>query len=351
MNTRIAIISLLGLFLYIGDGSAQCLFGDCRNGYGEYVFKGNAGTYEGTFKQGLPNGQGLCRFSNGDVYKGEWLQGKFHGHGRLSLADGTELLGQWKNGQYQGATSEIIEPDSKAQEGQQVWALVVGVSDYHHMPALRYADDDAYQIHNFLLAAEGMALPSTQVSFLLNESATRQNILNALDRLARQADADDLILFYFSGHGLKGSFLPFDYDGFNNQVFHNEINNALKPSRAAHRICIADACHSGSQMAARDAEVSWIQEWYPVLLEDHPALTFFLSSKSSERSLESAGLRMGVFSHFLIRGLRGEADVNQDVRITLAELYDYVSQAVREYTGQQQHPLLAGDYDPDLVLK
>lgn len=347
LHTTLLIVSLLSAGLV----QAQCISGNCLDGQGQYTFKNNTAIYTGNFLQSLPNGKGHCEFQNGDEYNGDWKNGKFHGEGMLTLADGSQLKGEWRQGSFEGASRKLQTNEVSYQSGQKIWALVVGVSDYHHMPVLRYADDDAYQFHNHLLASDGMALPSTQVKFLINESATRQNILSELQWIANQADEDDLILFYFSGHGLKGSFLPFDYDGFNHQVFHNEINNLLKPSKAANRICIADACHSGSLMAARGEEDTWIANWYPMLLSEQAEMTFFLSSKSSERSLESAGLRMGVFSHFLIEGLKGAAESNNDDLITLIELYQFVSARVSAYTGQQQHPLLAGEYDPNLVLR
>ncbi len=71
-----------------------------------------------------------------------------------------------------------------------------------------------------------------------------------------------------------------------------------------------------------------------------------MSSKAEETSLESSGLRQGVFSHFLIRGLKGEADKNSDKVVTIQELFDFVFGNVRDYAGNRQSPVLKGTYDP-----
>ncbi len=75
-----------------------------------------------------------------------------------------------------------------------------------------------------------------------------------------------------------------------------------------------------------------------------------MSSKSNETSLESSGLRQGVFSHFLIRGLKGEADRDGDRVVTMRELYQYVRERTSEYTGGLQSPLLQGDFDPMMPI-
>jgi uncharacterized caspase-like protein len=75
-----------------------------------------------------------------------------------------------------------------------------------------------------------------------------------------------------------------------------------------------------------------------------------MSSKGDETSLESAGLRQGVFSHFLIRGLKGEADKNKDKVISVREIFDFVYSNVRAYTGNRQSPVLKGAFDPTMPV-
>ena len=75
-----------------------------------------------------------------------------------------------------------------------------------------------------------------------------------------------------------------------------------------------------------------------------------LSSKQEETSLESSGMRQGVFSHYLIDGLKGASDLNKDRIITIRELYDYVYANVKKFSGNAQTPVIAGNYDNNMPV-
>ena len=158
-------------------------------------------------------------------------------------------------------------------------------------------------------------------------------------------------MLYYSGHGLKGAFIPIDFDGFNNRLDHDEVNAIFKRSPAKYKLCIADACHSGSLLAMKSANVSSVLDnYYKTLSEANAGTALIMSSKSEETSLESSGLRQGVFSHFLIRGLKGEADDNNDKVVTVDELYNFIAVKTREYTGNRQSPVIKGDYDGNMTV-
>ncbi|MBK9110102.1 MAG: hypothetical protein IPM92_17490 [Saprospiraceae bacterium] len=56
------------------------------------------------------------------------------------------------------------------------------------------------------------------------------------------------------------------------------------------------------------------------------------------------------FFTFLIRGLKGDADADGDQTIVLKELFEYIYKNVREYTGNVQTPMIAGDYDEQMPV-
>ena len=60
--------------------------------------------------------------------------------------------------------------------------------------------------------------------------------------------------------------------------------------------------------------------------------------------------KKGVFSHFLIRGLEGEADRNIDKIVTVTELFDFISTNVKSYTANRQSPVIKGSFDRKMTV-
>ena len=335
-----------------------CVSGDCQEGDGTYFFKDGT-KYLGQFRNGLPHGQGKVEYLNGEIYEGEMAEGQFDGYGTLRLVNGTEVVGYWSKGTYISTKPKLHETQVEDSHLKtftlnpdvEVWAVVVGVAGYDHMPVLKYTDDDAYRMYAFFKSPEGGALDDDHISILVDEAATKENILATMTNVFHKAGENDLVIMYFSGHGLKDSFLPIDFDGFNQKILHSEINQIFAQSQAKYKLCIADACHSGSILAMRGDKIpDALRTYYSTLAQADRGSALLMSSKSDETSLESSGLRQGVFSHFLIRGLTGESDSNNDKVVTIQELYDFIYFNVRAYTGKRQSPIMMGDYDQDMTI-
>jgi uncharacterized caspase-like protein len=231
-----------------------------------------------------------------------------------------------------------------------IWAVVVGVGAYTAMNPLRYSDDDANLFFSFLRSPEGGALPENQVELLVDEWATRENILNTMREYFLRADENDVVLLYFSGHGLDGCFLPVDYDGFNNKLRHEELKNIFMESKAKHKLCIADACHSGSlnysdDLVAKGPMPISLQRYYQAFEDARGGMALLMSSRANELSMEDKGLKHGIFTYYVMRGLKGNADDDNDDLVTISELYRFVYNKVRLYTANTQSPILTGTYD------
>jgi hypothetical protein len=340
-----------------------CIRGDCGNGAGTYIFKDGA-KYVGQFANGTPNGEGTVFYTNGERYEGSFIAGAFDGFGVLFQNNGTQVSGLWKGGNYIGSIPSLPaqtqgpslqgnpgEPTTRQRPSVRIWAVIVGVAAYNHMPVLRYTDDDAYRIYAFLKSPEGGALADEQIRILIDEDATSFHIKKTMQEVFSNAGENDLVLLYFSGHGLKGAFLPFDFDGFSNKLMHAEVKRLLRDSPAKYKLCVADACHSGSLLGSRSGDLQGtLDDYYDALASAQSGTALIMSSKSNETSLESSGLRHGVFSHFFIRGLKGEADQDNNGTVTVQELFNYVQSNVRTYTRNRQSPVIRGDYDPNLPI-
>ncbi|NJL74524.1 MAG: peptidase C14 caspase catalytic subunit p20 [Saprospiraceae bacterium] len=359
---------------YFGD-----FYENSLQGSGRMKFS-NGDVYDGEWRNGKPNGDGKYIFTNGDVYEGQMKEGLLEGYGIIRYADGSSYKGNWKGSLKNGkgvlitALGDVVEdewiddrlvkelfgdtttkdtenfnfPDVNRDPAIKIWAVVVGIGSYEHMPSLRFTDDDAYQFFAFLKSPEGGALPETQLRVLIDENATYRNIIYTMRRVLMQADDNDVVLFYFSGHGFEESFVPVDYDGSRNLLMHDEVRKLVDASQAKHKIIIADACHSGGY-AYKSLDAT-VQRFYRAFENSKGGTVLLLSSKEKEYSLEDGGLRSGVFSYFVVKGMKGEADENNDRLITVQELYDYTKKNVRHYTANMQTPLLLGDFDPSTPI-
>ncbi len=333
-----------------------CIKGDCINGTGVYLYE-DGGQYEGQFRDGLYNGSGSFVWSDGSSYSGGFSNGQYHGSGRY-LANGKETIGTWKDGHYQKQADKTPEPIITIAKANTVniYAVVIGVSDYTAMPKLSYTDDDAFYFYSHLLSNKGGALPEEQVNILVNEKARKEDILLTISETFARADEDDVIMLYFSGHGLRGYFLPQDYNGdLSSAVSHQDISRLMNMSKAKHKICIADACHSGSftrGLTARGEDDGFTNTriFYDAFLKAQGGVALLMSSLEDQVSLESNRLGRGVFSKFLIDGLSGAANTNGDKIVTITELFEYVNTRTMKYTAKLQKPILHGDFDPNMPV-
>ncbi len=338
------------------EGLKNCGSG-CNNEVGEYRYPDGT-VYRGEICDGVPSGQGSIYYTDGNQYNGQVAFHRPEGLGLMRYADGLIKGGLWQKGLlYRSLYEDRGRPAAQIavdyDPAVKVWAVIVGIERYYHMPALRYTKSDAFYLYSHLRSPEGGALPANQIRLLVDEDASHRNIIMAMRDVYLRADENDVVLFYFSGHGLAGSFLPVDYDGFDNRLEHFELREALLATRARHKLIIADACHSGSLvpeangLAARSGGIdNQLLQYYQALSDAKAGTALLLSSKGVEYSLEDGGLRSGVFSHYLIRGLEGGADQNRDKIVSIQELFEYIHREVRIYTGNLQTPVLSGDYDP-----
>jgi len=81
--------------------------GTCKNGlaHGEGEAYG-VDYYQGYFKKGLPDGEGIYKWSTGEVYKGNWRKGMRQGMGTFSFKThgmDTTIVGKWVKDKFFGA--------------------------------------------------------------------------------------------------------------------------------------------------------------------------------------------------------------------------------------------------------
>jgi TolB-like protein len=245
-----------------------------------------------------------------------------------------------------------------------VYAVIVGVSKYKNSKFnLNYADADAKLFYDFLKSPSGGAIPDDRIKLITNEEANRPTVLKYIQKVFKEANKEDMIIFYFAGHGwAEGQTMYFlsnevEMDNLiGTAVSQTDIENAVKVSKARRAIMVMDACHAGATkinfLASRDIDVS--NKLILEIAQSSEGLRIITAAGVNQQSKEDVrwGGGHGAFTWYFIEGAKGAADVNKDKVVTLREVFDYVDQKVNEATEGNQRPDREGDLDiPMSVIK
>ena len=270
----------------------------------------------------------------------------------------------FNNSSGAGQSATPSQSAAPVSSNMKVWVVIVGVADYLVGDLrLNYTDDDAYKMYAFYKSPEGGSLPDEQIAVLIDEEATRANVMRTIKNVYAKATEDDVIVFYFSGHGAEGAFITYEFDGniidYKGLLLHDELNDIFDSSKARYKYLIADACHSGSSAESRNnRSISTNNKsvkgskgtFYEAFEHTKNGFVMLLSSMSDEVSLETSGVRQGIFSYYLLHGMKGEGDRNKDNIVTVVELFDYINNGVTDFTNGSQNPVLSGNYEDTMPI-
>lgn len=206
---------------------------------------------------------------------------------------------------------------------------------------LRYAVSDAEHFVEVLQEMGGLD-PADVVLLRDPDLAAFEQGLADLGRrvqAARRWGGRLEVLLYYSGHAdEEGLLLAGDHLGY------QQLLDSLKTTEAAVRIAVLDACNSGSITRIKGGKPQ-----PPFLVDesfDMRGYAFLTSSSADEAAQESDQIEASFFTHYLISGMRGAADVTGDGRVTLHEAYQFAFDETRARTigtaGGTQHPAYEG---------
>lgn len=259
-----------------------------------------------------------------------------------------------------GTTSRTVSSVGSYQFGGRRYALVVGVSRYKFheggLNDLEYADADSRSIAQFLKTRAGFK--DADISYLENENATVENVRAAVDLFLDRARENDLVFLFVASHGTQDPFDPKNlYLVLHDSKVTNMSRTALNMSelqtlfstrlRAKRMVILIDACHSGGVDAGQASGARQLERnenntfnVYAEKLFSGEGRALLTSSDVNEISQEGKkwGGGHGVFTWAILEGLSGVADFNHDRVVTTGELFDFVSNKVREQTSGRQSP-------------
>ena len=239
------------------------------------------------------------------------------------------------------------------------YALVIGISGYPNYPSemqVHYGDKDAEAFADFIGTAPGGGFRTT---LLTNEHARRSDILQAIKSIGKDAKSNDIVYIFFAGHGAvdgydQAYFMPYDGDskfpeglGIRMDEFLADVDKNI----SSNTVFFIDACHAGAALqpgsgARGDVGVvpKLTEEWTKAFkFRSGNLLSMGLfAASSNEVSWEDSVAGHGLFTEYLIDGMKGAADTNADGKITAQELFRYVDFKVEEESKRrfkQQTPV------------
>jgi response regulator of citrate/malate metabolism len=240
--------------------------------------------------------------------------------------------------------------------------LSIGIAKYSAIKPLKKAVTDASDMARTLL---NNGYTKENCCLLTDQDATKAKISDALNWLAASATADDTVVIFFSGHGLRriGGFKPGEYlcpvdtdvmDLENTCISSTEFTNALKAIRAGRLVVLIDSCHSGgvgeTKAIGTTVKSGLSEDTYNLFAKNtgdsKQGRVIIASCKSDEVSWELPEMDNGLFTHYLLEGLHGEA-ARLDGKVPIMRLFEYVSDRVSQHRAQ--HPIIKADSENFIV--
>ena len=224
------------------------------------------------------------------------------------------------------------------------YALIIGVAKYldPEIPQLQYSDRDATIFADFLKSKAGGSVPKENIRLLVDEAATSGAVINAIYWLKDICSKGDKVYIYFSGHGdlenitmFNNGFLicydspPFNYVNLALSIdYLNDIANTISIKKQANVIMITDACHSGKMTEKRFKGNFLAGDQLRKVRNKEIRITSSSADQLSNEKADWGGGR-GVFSYYLINGLKGLAAKSNTSNVTLDDIKSYLDSSLK----------------------
>ncbi|MCU0492898.1 MAG: caspase family protein, partial [Chloroflexaceae bacterium] len=237
-------------------------------------------------------------------------------------------------------------------------ALLVGVSLYEdqHISNLPFCENDVNSLRDQLLPHYDIVRTLTEGS--AEGAPNRANILSELDNLAQSSNEDDLLLFYFSGHGAtfngEGYLLPKDTKASSFRftgIAIREIGYILRTCVARAKVFVIDSCHAGATIGKADNTMT--QGFLERVFIEAEGSAILASCKNEQKSYFWTEKQASVYTHYFIEAVSGSADFDQKGFTTVNDINRYVTDNVKTWAlqhGVSQTPTLQYTVVGDIII-
>jgi len=239
------------------------------------------------------------------------------------------------------------------------FALIIGNTEYTD-PGLAQLTAPGKDAEDFARVLKDQDIGAFDtVNVLVDEQAS--SVIEAIDEFFDQKKPDDLLVLYFSGHGIRDEIGSL-YLAFKNTIRtrlrstaikSDYIRDAMDQSRSKRQVLILDCCNSGAFPQGTKAELGGsmgmtkaFQGYGRFVLTASDATQFAWEGDKVIGETDNS-----LFTHFLVKGLEGEADSDGDGRITVDELYDYAFDQISRVTPKQTPTKSSSKVEGEIVLR
>ena len=228
------------------------------------------------------------------------------------------------------------------------YALIIGINKYENVQKLDFAADDAIAMKEILI--ESFNFPEDNISILLNEEATKDNIVKEFSNVVFKAQEGDRVLVFFAGHGdtielpeggQMGYLIPVNGDADNlyySSIAMDELKRLSLMSKAKHMLYLVDACYGGIATVGSRGLSTNTPNYIDKIVSDKARQVITAGGKG-EQVIEKSEWGHSAFTLNLKRGLKDKrADLNSDGYITANELGMFLREKVTIDSDNQQTP-------------
>lgn len=243
---------------------------------------------------------------------------------------------------------------SAAKKEGRLLVLSIGVSLYDDETVLdlKLPAKDAKDFVQVASTQEGGFYNKVEARSLLNDQATRTNIIEALDWLQETAKTEDTVMIFLAGHGTaeRGQFYFVPQDADDDKVRQSCVGfddvQTTATGLPSRTIVFLDACHSGGigGGGAISTEITAVLAGWQKAKSPNGSV-MFASSTGTQLSQEKVEWGNGAFTKAVLEGLKGEAHPAKAGPISIAMLENYVSKRVKDLTAGQQTPTTTRSMD------
>ncbi len=228
-----------------------------------------------------------------------------------------------------------------------LYLLAVGVSKYKDKSyALTYPAKDARDFAEAMKLQKGKLYKDVISRVHTDEAATRDNVMDDLEWIQKQATQRDMVIVFFAGHGINDTvtgnyyYLPFDANMEavkRTMIPGSEIHSTLSRLTGT-RLLFIDTCHAGNITGASSRGIPDMRQFLQDLKDGGQGLVVITSSRPGQKSQEHPSWNNGAFTKALVEGLKGKAQHDKQGFVTFTSLDAYITQRVKELTGGTQAP-------------